>query len=253
MLASIAMIILAAYLLIGEPLLGRIAHRRLLAALDAGDNEARLRFYRQWTWQGWALALITLALTLGLAGWTPAQLGLHLPHDLPGSYGISPSFLAGFVPAAIAGMVIATVIARRNKASVATKPASPIPGGANVTRMLPRTSRERWGFAALAVTAGLTEELIWRGFGLGALHIVLPQAHSTWLIALAALAFGWAHLYQGYTGMLATGMLGALLAVLYIGTGSLLLPMLVHVLIDLRALLIPVGADTSQLENKPPA
>jgi membrane protease YdiL (CAAX protease family) len=119
--------------------------------------------------------------------------------------------------------------------------------------MLPRTSRERWGFAALAVTAGLTEELIWRGFGLGALHIVLPQAHSTWLIALAALAFGWAQLYQGYTGMLATGVLGALLAVLYIGTGSLLLPMLVHVLIDLRALLIPVGADTSQLENKPPA
>jgi membrane protease YdiL (CAAX protease family) len=253
MLASIAMIALAGYLLIGEPLLGRIAHRRLLAALDAGQNEARLRFYRQWTWQGWTLAMVTLALTLGVAGWTPAQLGLRLSHNLPGSYGISPSFLAGFIPAVIAGIVIAAVVARRNKASATTKNVPPIAGGANVTRMLPRTPRERWGFAALAVTAGLTEELIWRGFGLGALHIVLPQAHSAWLIALAALAFGWAHLYQGYTGMLVTGVLGALLAALYIGTGSLLLPMLVHVLIDLRALLIPVDADTPQLEGKPPA
>ncbi|MGC1547828.1 MAG: CPBP family intramembrane glutamic endopeptidase [Rhodanobacter sp.] len=248
MLASITLIALAAYLLIGEPLLGRIAHRRLLAALDTGDSGARLRFYRQWTWQGWALALITLVLTLGVAGWTPAQLGLCLPHNLPGSNEAHFGFLVGFIPTAIAGMVITVVVLRRNKAAAAR-----MAGGANVTRMLPRTSRERWGFAALAVTAGLTEELIWRGFGLGALHSVLPHAHSVLLVALAALAFGWAHLYQGYTGMLAAGVLGALLAVLYIDTGSLLWPMLVHVLLDLKALLIPVGADTHPTTASPTA
>ena len=49
--------------------------------------------------------------------------------------------------------------------------------------------------------------------------------------------FGLAHWYQGRLGMLATGVLGAVLTQLYLTTGSLLLPMVLHVLIDLRLLL----------------
>lgn len=72
MLATLAIAVLALYLLIGEPLLGRHAHRQLLAALDAGVPDARRCFYHQWTWQGWALLLATLVVTLGMAGWTVA-------------------------------------------------------------------------------------------------------------------------------------------------------------------------------------
>jgi membrane protease YdiL (CAAX protease family) len=61
-------------------------------------------------------------------------------------------------------------------------------------------------------------------------------------IVLAALAFGWAHLYQGWTGVLATALLGGLFAWLYWATGSLLLPVLLHVLVDLRAMLVRVPA-----------
>ena len=41
MLATLAIAILALYLLIAEPLLGRHAHRQLLAALDADAPGAR--------------------------------------------------------------------------------------------------------------------------------------------------------------------------------------------------------------------
>ena len=54
---------------------------------------------------------------------------------------------------------------------------------------------------------------------------------------LVACAFGLAHWYQGRLGMLTTGAAGAVLTQLYLTTGSLLLPMVLHVLIDLRLLL----------------
>jgi membrane protease YdiL (CAAX protease family) len=58
---------------------------------------------------------------------------------------------------------------------------------------------------------------------------------------VTAIVFGWAHLYQGLTGVLATGALGGLLAILYAATGSLLLPVLLHALLDLRVLLMRLG------------
>lgn len=244
----LALAALTLYLLLAEPLLGRRAHRRLLAALDAGEAHARQRFYRQWIWQGWALLLATLLLSLGVAGWTPAQLGLRWPHwpaALPSGEaggGLVAGLIIGMALAAAGGVLIGRVRARRNPDTAPSRP-QVVAGGDKLLRMLPRSRTERWHFAALAVTAGITEEVIWRGFGLGLLLALLPHAPLAVPIVLAALAFGWAHLYQGWTGVLATGVLGGLLAWLYWSTGSLLLPILLHVLIDLRAMLVRVPAD----------
>jgi membrane protease YdiL (CAAX protease family) len=249
MLGISATAALALYLLVAEPLLGYRAHRRLLAALDGGEPGARQRFYRQWTWQGWALLLATLAVTLALAGWTPAQLGLRWPQRPPGwslsggAGGLLAGFAAGVALAAGGGVVLGLAMARRRRDS----PPARVPrvaGGERLLRMLPRSRAERRGFVALAVTAGITEEVIWRGFGLGLLLALLPHAPVALPIALAALAFGWAHFYQGWSGVLATSLIGGLLAWLYWATGSLLPPMLLHVLIDLRAAFVRLPAET---------
>lgn len=234
--AQTAAAALAAWLLLGEPLSGRRSHRRMLAALDAGQPKARLRFYRQWTWQAWLLAGITTAVVLA-NGWGLEPLGLRLPATPPG---LGEGFIGGLVGALVAGLALGVGLARRRHARAARQPR--VAGGDNVLRMLPRSGAERWGFAALAVTAGLTEEWIWRGFGAAALHAAWPQAPLAASVLVLALAFGWAHVYQGLSGVLATTVLGAMLAWLYLSTGSLLLPMLLHVLIDLRALLVPVEA-----------
>lgn len=94
-MATFAMAVLALYLLLAEPLLGRASPRRMLAALRPGDGDARLRSYLSW---------------------------------------------------------------RRNAAL------APMP---------PHTASERWGWTALSVTAGVTEEVIWRGFGLTLLFTLL--------------------------------------------------------------------------------
>ena len=49
---------------------------------------------------------------------------------------------------------------------------------------------------------------------------------------ISSIVFGVGHLYQGPTGALRTGVIGMVFAVLTIATGSLWVPMLVHVLID---------------------
>lgn len=243
MLATLATTALALYLLIAEPLLGRRAHDRLLVALDAGVPDARRRFYREWIWQGWALLLVTLAVTLGLAGWTPARLGLGWPHWPTGVTGSLLGGMAVGVGLASAGGIAIGWIRSRQRNGAAPTQSLHLGSGYKLLRMLPRTHTERRSFAALSLTAGITEEVIWRGFGLGLLFALLPQAPVAVAIVLASLAFGWAHLYQGRTGILVTAALGALFAWLYWATGSLLLPMLLHVLVDLRAAFLPVPPD----------
>ena len=244
MIATVAIALLTLYLLTAEPLLGRRSHRRMLAALDSGTRDVRLGFYLQWIWQAWALLAVTLIVTLGLAHWTPAQLGLRLPY-WPHVPAVGHGMLAGFALGAVigaataAGIALGVVMTRKwRRTATASDHAGRrhtyIAGGDNVRQMLPRTRNERLGWAALSVTAGVTEEVIWRGFGLGLLFVLLPTMHPAVPIALAALAFGWAHFYQGLTGILATAVLGAGLAVLFWASGSLLLPILIHVLRSAR-------------------
>ena len=98
--------------------------------------------------------------------------------------------------------------------------------------VLPRTPGEMRGFAALAITAGVCEELLYRGF------MIQYLAHFTNLIAAAAIAvalFGIGHAYQGWRGIQLTGVVGAFLTAVYLLSGSLLAPMLLHALMDLHS------------------
>lgn len=257
MIGTVAIALLVLYLLVGEPWFGRIGFQRMRAALAAGDAGARLRFFRQWIWQGWLLTLVVLGVTLGFAGWTPAQLGLRMPywpHPLAVDGSTSSGFAAGLVIgvaiAGGAGLIVGIVSARRQRRAAKVRAAAPRTrgpvGNPQVLQMLPRTPAERRAFAALAVTAGVGEEIVWRGFGLTLLFTLLPGAHPAIAIALASAAFGCAHLYQGAVGIVVTAVLGAVFAILFRASGSLLWPMLLHVLIDLRVLLLRAPAQSTE-------
>ena len=108
--------------------------------------------------------------------------------------------------------------------------------------LLPRTTGERRLFTLVGVTAGVCEEWLYRGFFLAVVAAVGGGLPAPVLVAVGALAFGLAHAYQGVAGIVTTGVLGGVMAGLYLGTGSLLLPVLLHALIDLRFLLVPTSA-----------
>jgi uncharacterized protein len=239
-IATIAVIAVVAWLLLAEPLLGRRAFRQLLAALDKGEAGVRVRFYRQWTWQGWLVVGITL-LVSWIQGWTPAQLGFAWPH----STGLVPAAMAdGIIGGVIAGLVLGPIalwLVKRSKragSSVPPEADKPRKSRPEVLRMFPQSSRERAWFAALAITAGIGEEVVWRGFGLCVLFACHIHGPTALLVAMLAIPFGWAHLYQGVLGVVSTAILGAVFSILYLATGSLLLPVILHALFDLRLLLM---------------
>jgi membrane protease YdiL (CAAX protease family) len=107
-----------------------------------------------------------------------------------------------------------------------------------VSALLPVTAEERRLFTAVALTAGITEEVVFRGFLLVYLTDVFPGMPVSSAMVVSAALFGLAHSYQGGLGVLLTGLAGYWLAGLYVLTGSLLVPIVVHALVDLRLLLV---------------
>ena len=103
----------------------------------------------------------------------------------------------------------------------------------DIQAMIPRNRREvRFG-ALLSLNAGVFEELLFRL----ALPALLYGAFGNALFAciVSVMVFGALHAYQGPVGILGTMVVGAFLLVLYVATGSILVPIVVHALIDLRS------------------
>ncbi len=104
---------------------------------------------------------------------------------------------------------------------------------AHVVAILP-ASRSEWpGFFSLAVTAGICEELLFRGFVTWHLSHIVPVF---WMAVLVqGLLFGLAHAYQGPKGVFTTGAVGLFMGGLVWVSGSLWAAMIVHALVDLQA------------------
>ena len=80
---------------------------------------------------------------------------------------------------------------------------------------------------------GILEELTFRGFVVGWGSRLLGDRAAPWLVVLSAAAFGFAHLYQGWAGVLSTGLTGLLLGILYLASDRKLAPaMIAHALIN---------------------
>src|SRR2546423_567718 len=87
-------------------------------------------------------------------------------------------------------------------------------------RILPQAPRETKTFLVLAITAGVCEEFLYRGFALAAFRRAgLP---SWAMVGVSALLFGLAHLYQGRGGFLGTTILGLLFGGVRFAPGSLI-------------------------------
>lgn len=231
----------AVALVVVEPVAGRRHFRRFLADVARDGESARVHHLTRWSLMGWTWALATLALVGVLPGVSATDLGLRLP-DLDGLLsfrGGDDGALAGLTTGLVIGLVAGLVVVT-TAAVLPARKGRRVPGPANdaVQAMLPTSTRGRWAWAGLSVTAGITEEITYRGLLTLVVMTLAPTLPMTGLVAVLAVLFGVAHWYQGRSGMVVTGLAGAGLAVLYLATGSLLVPMVLHVLMDLRALLL---------------
>jgi len=102
-----------------------------------------------------------------------------------------------------------------------------------LVQLLPKTGKEKVVFVVLSFSAGIGEEIAYRGFLIPALTLVLGW---TWGAALLSSAvFGLLHAYQGWLGIIRTAALGLVLAASFILTGVLWPAILAHAILDVIA------------------
>jgi membrane protease YdiL (CAAX protease family) len=104
--------------------------------------------------------------------------------------------------------------------------------------LLPETGIERFGFVLISLTAGVCEEALYRGFLIRYLHDGAPALPLLAALAMASLAFGLAHLYQGAPAILRAGIAGVAFGLLFLLSGSLIPGIVLHALIDLQGVYV---------------
>jgi membrane protease YdiL (CAAX protease family) len=102
----------------------------------------------------------------------------------------------------------------------------------NLRPLLPHTQQQLNQFSLVAITAGICEELLFRGFLIWYLSQLVPTVVA---LLVGSALFGMAHAYQGTRGVLQTGLVGLGLVILYVLSGSLWVPMVVHAFVDLNS------------------
>jgi membrane protease YdiL (CAAX protease family) len=152
--------------------------------------------------------------------------------------------LIGFGIAMLVGMVLPILLLRTR--------VEEIPAIGDIKALLPRNRGELKFGAGLALTAGFVEELLFRlalpailfgvFSGLGIVSGLGVGGTGVIAFTIAAVVFGLLHVYQGPQGMLFAFLLGLVFTALYVLSGTILVPILLHALIDLRSLvLIPIA------------
>ncbi len=123
---------------------------------------------------------------------------------------------------------------------------------AMMKEILPQKWREYIPFTFLAFSAGICEEIIFRGF---LVNYLLEQTKMyTWgpfiAILIPAVAFAVSHLYQGWFNVVKIFSLSILFCGIFLLSQSLLLVMLLHVFVDLASGALVVMVAKSDKKGK---
>lgn len=211
------------------------------------ETADRQRMYRKWLVESFLIFGGLSAVILVLV-WPYVPLLLAAVRDWPAgrwfagvvsSSDLVAGLAVGAAVALVAGTIFAVFLARDSEN---------VPTIGDIGALLPRNRAELGYGAALSINAGLVEELLFR-LALPAL-VFAVVGNAAVAVVGSVLLFGGLHLYQGALGVAGSTLVGAVLMVLYLVTGSILVPIIAHALIDLRALvLIPVAVYRVQLKH----
>jgi membrane protease YdiL (CAAX protease family) len=202
------------------PWRGRARLRKLLAIPHVGMME-RLSLYASTIAFQWIIAAL-VAWRAWAHGFTAAELGLSID-------GKARVLLPGI--AGSATFAILQWLNLRRMGRLPTDARGLLQSLAE--RIFPQSRVEMLPYFALAVTAGLCEEFLYRGFALAA---IIRAGSPVWgAVVISSVLFGLAHIYQGRGGSVSTMLLGCLFGTARIVYHSLIPVVLWHSAVDLVA------------------
>src|SRR5580704_5249736 len=175
------------------PWRGRARMKKLLELPSVSTME-RLALYASTIAFQWVAATV-VAWRAWAHGYTAAQLGLNF-------HGRAKIIIASLVGAVTIATLQWLNLRRMGRTPVAARGALQ----AIAERILPQSTVELLPYLALAITAGLCEEFLYRGFAMAVLTRVGLPVWS--VVLLSSILFGLAHLYQGRGGLVSTLVVG---------------------------------------------
>jgi membrane protease YdiL (CAAX protease family) len=102
--------------------------------------------------------------------------------------------------------------------------------------LMPETKSQVLMFTLLvSVSAGICEELIFRAYLYSLLDTYLGVP---WAIILSSIVFGFWHIYLGWQEVVRTSIMGGIFCAVYIFTGNIIIPIILHIFIDVYSGLI---------------
>ena len=222
------------------PWRGRARMKELLAMPRVSTME-RLSLYASTIAFQW-LAVAAVAWRAWAHGFTASQFGLIVPDR-------SKILIAAVVGTAAIASLQWLNLRRMGRIPVEARGSLQ----AIAERILPQSTVELLPYLALAITAGLCEEFLYRGFAMAVLlHVGLPA----WaVVLLSSVLFGLAHSYQGRGGIVMTLLIGLILGTSRLAYGSLVPAIFWHSGVDVVAgtagprYLTPRGARSQERKN----
>jgi hypothetical protein len=209
----------------------------LTRATAAGVPGARRWAYLVGILGQWMGTACVIALWVAYARpWTALRLGAGSPLGL----GIGLALAAAFI--ALLGLQRRALFARPERLDLVLRQIG------NAGPLLPRTPGELRGFMLLSITAGICEELIYRGFAIWYLSAWTGLAGA---VAVSSILFGAGHLYLDRRSAIKAGIVGAVMAGIVILSGSLWPAMLLHAAIDMNSGSLTFRALTRAREGSP--
>ncbi|HET9325397.1 MAG TPA: CPBP family glutamic-type intramembrane protease [Candidatus Eisenbacteria bacterium] len=196
-------------------------YRRLVLAPMESVADLRRTLYFQAIALQWGLSALMLALWL-MRGRSAMALGLE-PRD-------PRNLVWGLLGAAVIAAAFWIVRGRVRRDPEALEHVVEKLG--HIERMLPRTTEEKRIFHVVALTAGVCEELLYRGYMIWYLTWWLDVVPA---VIVSSVIFGVGHSYQGVKGIVTTTLVGAVMAMIYLASGSLWPAMAVHAIVDMHA------------------
>lgn len=133
----------------------------------------------------------------------------------------------------ISGMITAIVVVLLVLPIIIEKRKVEMPQAGDFAALLPKTNQELVWFFFVVISVAIGEELIFREFYFELLNQNFGLTGDALLIVTAVI-FGIVHSYQGLIGVVATFILGLALGKIFQTTESLLVPIILHFLIDIK-------------------
>ncbi|CCQ32726.1 hypothetical membrane protein [Halorhabdus tiamatea SARL4B] len=165
------------------------------------------------------------------------------------AFGVGPEPLSTGVPAVGLGIALGIGLWIGSELAVAVADAAGIGYDQQVRSMLTPTTMGEWVLllAVVLPIVAASEEFVFRAAAIGVPATGLDA--SPWALAVvSSLAFGVAHGAQGRAGVVVTGALGLGLASVYIATGSLLVVIVAHYVLNATEFLVHERRSVDSIE-----